>query len=304
MTDFERFLAQVERNAPPDLWPGIQRRTPASSPPERPRRRWPAIAVAVVVTSLSVALVVRAFGSKGTAPTPITSSEPSPTEVEPSMHGADVICGEDGTTSTVTDTFTATDAGVPVTVWSPDNAHTLFVPLEGWLPFDNQMLGLELGKNHLVLTVPPGRVTFGCLRGVQGATLDPATAVTVTVDDPNGYFAPGKVDCAGAQPSRFTFNLLQAMLPDLFPGQIPSGPLPLEEAVGDYLPGVVATDVLQPALYPNDRRMEAIAVNRDGRRIALVTRARYNEDEGFPFPLSVVACPGSGIARAADAVFS
>ena len=77
MRDLDEVLQQVERNAPPDLWPSICDRQGSSfAPPIGTKaQRWSTILVAAVVSVLALGFAWKAFGSSSVSP----GAEPSVT---------------------------------------------------------------------------------------------------------------------------------------------------------------------------------------------------------------------------------
>jgi Tol biopolymer transport system component len=217
-----------------------------------------------------------------------TSSTYSPSVESSPGAAADIVCNEDGTTTMSSDVLTATAEGVPLHVWSPDANHMLWVPLQSWMPFDNQWQSLSEGMNSVVLVAPPGPAEIDCIAGPHGDTLDPTASARVTIVDPQGFFGPAAVDCAQGAAIRFGVSVT---------AQAGQGGLPpdlsLEQAVNTYLTGVAATDEIRPALYPEGVASEAVSILRDGHVLALVTRTSAD----VPMPLHVVTCPGSGVSH-------
>jgi len=221
-------------------------------------------------------------------PTAQASDEPQ------SDPGVDLVCHEDGTVTARTEEFATTAAGVPVTAWSPDRGRMLWVELPGWMPFDNQMWGLDQGKDTFMLMAPPGQIRIGCVDAAHhGNTLDPSTSVVVRIVDAGGFFLPARTDCGSKAIDRSVFNLFSRISQDELASGFPK-PMSLEDTIRTYLPGVVDSDAISPAMYTADPRLESVLVTRDGSPLALVSRTKI-EGEDMPTFLRVETCPGSGV---------
>lgn len=125
MRDLKQRFGSLDALDAPDLWTEAELRSPGSvtSPPERPGRRWLAVAVAFAVAAAGVGFAVWAFREPSSRPTPA-----APT-VENGLlafsRGTEIdTVGPDGTGLTSLRTEALVAAYGPV--WSPDGARIAF----------------------------------------------------------------------------------------------------------------------------------------------------------------------------------
>lgn len=125
MRDLKQRFGSLDALDAPDLWTEAELRSSGSvtSPPERPGRRWLAVAVAFAVAFAGIGLAVWAFRAPSSRPTPAAS----PVEnglLAFSLGTAIDTVGPDGTGLTSLRTEALVAAYGPV--WSPDGARIAF----------------------------------------------------------------------------------------------------------------------------------------------------------------------------------
>jgi hypothetical protein len=176
--------------------------------------------------------------------------------------------------------------GVPVLIRNPEGASGVFhITLLGRTEgrFDTFSKGLDEGLNKVLFTLPPGPVYVGCFLGhsFDGEAVKHHDLTKVTVTDPDGFWVSDQLSCqetAGFGP------------PEEF--AVYSDP---EQAVRAGVTGVLPTDEVRPAEYPDYNDRVTMLVARGGEPLANVEVNVYQGQARVHFG---EACVGSSIADA------
>jgi hypothetical protein len=160
--------------------------------------------------------------------------------------------------------------GVHLAVTAPDKGGVLFARYPGDGPYDDGIVGLDAGINHLVLDGPPGDWRIGCFASPFDANLVSSTDMsTLTVTDSEGYYAKASLSCS--DPSSDTISPLSA-------GLAKNSTASFKEEIVQDVSGLRQSDSLVPAFYADSQSYDAISIQREGSTIALIVR-RYPHGE-------------------------
>ncbi len=250
----------------------------------------------VIVTGLaSVALVAAVIGSTlGARSASETAEErsgpPADAYETVDLSSAALVCRGDGTTHVRQQTLAASAGGVAVTIGSERDDSVLFIVPASSVPSDTISAGLARGIQTLDLILPPGETRVGCFTTpFDSGAVDVGSLVTVSVEDPGRQWVSPDLHCQETTETEIGIRFNQ---------ESRSGDeTTLETKVRDSIPGLLASDVLKEALYPNASHslVDAMIVVRDGQTVAVVTTPAAGGPPTFFGPFTVTACAGSGI---------
>lgn len=210
---------------------------------------------------------------------------------------ADIVCGNDGIARANVNELTTSPDGVHFTVWNPGYASILYVPVSSAsMPFDDLILRLTPGLNSLTAPLPPNSTRLACVPADTAPdTLDPAVFATTTVEDTRALFTPLVLSCRDDDVSRQMYEAMAAIQADMLDGAFDKT-ADLTSLVRKYLPGVRDSDEITRALYPDNSRLDAVIVGRQGVDLALIARPLPGDGTSSPLlPWKIITCAGSGI---------
>lgn len=269
----------------------------------RGTRRLPSVRVGAFVVGISagaLAIMTILVGFR-----PLASLRGAPAAGTSGAVAVDTMltCAANGSPVENTPTLTATESGVPLTVWNGGGPRTLFVAMPSWMPYDDVLLPLEPGSNRLTVAAPTGQMRWACLDpGVSPDSIDPSRMGSIAVEDPNGWFVAPNLGCAS--PVRLDADLSAARVAYVDGTLDPNADL--GSLVRGYLKGILPTDDIKPALYPADAHTEAVLVEREGGVIALLARpsAAPGGGEAAPLAARMVTCSGGGLVSTSGSGFA
>lgn len=252
---------------------------PRGRPPEPPGRR---IVTAVVALGLFTAVAAGAWLAfrpvhTGTA----ASGGPEPADV------LVVTCSEDGPPEISTPVVRAHPDGIHVQVRGAPNTEALFIrsaSRPGW-DLSSGSNGIE---DELVVGATPGEAFAGCFSGdpvperEAGAPQQPDESA-FTIVDPTGSWVSTELTCGFDPDTRH------------FEADRDSAGEPIESAARRAIPGVLDTDVVERAGYPQAGDRQEVRIVRDGEVVAWASGFIFNAESWL---FDVTACEGSGIASA------
>ncbi len=151
---------------------------------------------------------------------------------------------------------------------------------------------------EVLLQVPPGDALVACVPkggGPRADSLDELkAAVPIQIEDPSGAWKSDVLACGAGERKELDRPGLAAY------ASVNPNTTDLEEVIRRAIPGILDTDQVGPAGYPNgDPRTRQWRVVRDGKVIALIRYPLPVPGAGDPLAMAqfspVVTCAGSGI---------
>jgi hypothetical protein len=202
------------------------------------------------------------------AAVPVRFANDAPTEV------AEFICDETGTISPSTSAVIAQPDGVHVAVTNTGGSPVSFsVELGG----DGAAPG---ERTEAVWQLPPGETQVTCSVIVEGGP-GVASSASLNVVDPNGYFVPTHLDCAGGE--------AYGEAPAYAEGATGVAGDPIQ-VVRDHVSGLEFDDAVERAAYPESQE-PVVRIVRDGATVGLVTL--FDDGHGGWLVSSIEGCSGT-----------
>ncbi len=250
------------------------------------RRRLSVIVGGVVFIGLSSVAIQAAVEARST---PDASKDGLAYETT-DLSSASVVCRGDGATDVRQRTLEASADGVAVVVGSERDDSVLFIVPAGPVPSDTISAGLARGIQTLELMLPPGESRVACFTTpFDSGAVDVGSLVTVKVEDPERQWVSPDLGCRETTETEIGIRY--------DPGSRSGDEPTLETKVRDSVPGILASDFLEEALYPNPSfsLADVMIVVRDGQTVAVVQTPAAGGPPAFSGPFTVTACTGSRI---------